>query len=98
MFFNGPPTGSANAALSADEAVIQLPQVLCLDNLIVLLVLTGRIPAAAELNWRALRRPVALYTVRSGVACLIAMLRESVAMGHVSSVEALQVLEEIEGV
>lgn len=66
--------GSQVQALEA-EATFHLPEPLLVENLLALLVLTGRIPAAAELNWRAVRRPLALYNVQAGVACLAAALR-----------------------
>jgi hypothetical protein len=54
---------------------IPLPERWRARYLVALLVHHGRVAAAMELNWRALRRPRSMYTAESGRACLIASLQ-----------------------
>jgi hypothetical protein len=54
---------------------VPLPERWRARYLVALLVHHGRVAAAMELNWRALRRPRSMYTAESGRGCLIASLQ-----------------------
>jgi hypothetical protein len=67
-------SGLSSEPVSTDLR-IPLPERWRVRCLAALLVHHGRVAAAMELNWRALRRPRSMYTAESGRACLIASLQ-----------------------
>lgn len=70
-FFCGSPTTASPTTVHEAETTFTLPEAFRVENVLSLLVLSGRIPAAAELHWRSMCRPLALYKVSTGVASLV---------------------------
>ncbi len=71
---------TTNSQSPTSLMTMPLPKCLSANYLAAQLVLHGRIPAAAELVWRALARPAQLYSANSGVLCLLDALREEVKL------------------
>lgn len=66
---------STDAGAAGSDLCLALPERWSARYLVALLVLHGRLPAAMELNWRALHRPRLLSTVEGGRASLLASLQ-----------------------